>query len=309
VLAHAKGNQQSVTMSLGIPSSLLAVTIIKASKGGLMKNLDCVQFLQWALPRLQMRWPGYRKVRRRICKRIDRRMQQLMIEELAAYRTYLEAHPAEWRTLDTLCPVTISRFYRDKAVFSVLEQQLIPNLIRQAIDRGQRTLKVWSAGCASGEEAYTIALIWQLQLQQHFPGFELEILATDLDPAMGKRIAEACYPHSSIRYLPELWRYQAFMRQQNLYSLKPEYRYPITFRVQDIRCSLPSGRFDLVLCRNLVFTYFSTELQRQVTEQINKVIQPGGALVIGCHESLPERTKGFEVWYEPQRIFQKTADW
>ena len=274
-----------------------------------MKDRDCVQFLQWVLPRLQKRWPGYRKVRRRICKRIDQRMQQLMIEELAAYRTYLETHPAEWRALDTLCPVTISRFYRDKVVFSVLEQQLLPNLIRQAINRGQSILKVWSAGCASGEEAYSIALIWKLQLQRYFPGFELEILATDLDPVMDNRIREACYPYSSIKDLPEHWRHLAFMKQQDLYCLKPEYRHPITFQVQDIRYGLPSERFDLVLCRNLVFTYFSTDLQLQVTKQFNKVIQTGGALVIGCHEKLPERAKGFEVWYEPQRIFRKTADW
>lgn len=274
-----------------------------------MKDHDCVHFLQWALPRLQMRWPGYRKVCRRVCKRIDRRMQQLMIDNLSDYRTYLETYPSEWRMLDTLCPVTISRFYRDKAVFSVLERQLLPNLVHQAIARGQSTLKVWSAGCASGEEAYTIVLIWKLQLQPNFPGFKLETLATDIDPVMGKRITEACYPYSSLRHLPEHWWHQAFMRQQNLYCLKPEYRHRITFRVQDIRNSLPSDRFDLVLCRNLVFTYFSTELQLQVTEQINKVMQPGGALVIGCHENLPEKTKGFEVWYEPCRIFRKAADW
>ena len=273
-----------------------------------MKDRDCVQLLQWALPRLQMRWPGFRKVRRRICRRIDRRMRQLHLEEPAAYRSYLETHPGEWRILDSLCPVTISRFYRDKAVFAVLARQLLPNLIRQAVDRRQTTLKVWSCGCASGEEAYTIALIWQLQLQQQAPGFKLDILATDLDPAMGKRVNEACYPYSSIRYLPEFWRHQVFMKQQDLYCLKPEYKHPITFRVQDIRDSLPSDRFDLVLCRNLVFTYYSTELQRQIAKQINKVMQPGGALVIGCHEKLPERTNGFEEWYRPQRIFRKTTD-
>ncbi|MCW8330935.1 hypothetical protein MD588_19255 [Photobacterium sp. SDRW27] len=244
-----------------------------------MKDYDCVQFLQWAL------------------------------EELADYRTYLEASPGEWRMLDTLCPVTISRFYRDKAVFTALEQQLLPSLIRKAIDHGQNKLKVWSAGCASGEEAYTIALIWKLQLQQYFPGFQLEILATDLDPAMGKRISEACYPYSSIRYLPERWLHQAFLRQHNIYCLKPEYKHPIMFHTQDIRYNQPVDLFDLVLCRNLVFTYFSTKLQHSVTEQINKVMHPGGALVIGCHETLPENVRGFDVWYGPHRIYRKAAYW
>lgn len=75
-----------------------------------MKDTECVEFLQWALPRLHMRWQGFRKVRGQVCKRIGRRIRELNLGEGADYRTYLESHPAEWSVLDDLCRITISRF-------------------------------------------------------------------------------------------------------------------------------------------------------------------------------------------------------
>jgi len=86
-----------------------------------MTDLECILFLQWALPRLRLRWARFRKVRRQVCKRISSRMRELELPDTAAYRSFLEAHPAEWPLLDSLCRVTISRFCRDCAVFLFLE--------------------------------------------------------------------------------------------------------------------------------------------------------------------------------------------
>ncbi|UCG87869.1 MAG: chemotaxis protein CheR, partial [Gemmatimonadota bacterium] len=122
-----------------------------------MRDNDCVAFLQWALPRMQLQWPGFRKVRRQVCKRISRRMQELGIASTAAYRSFLRSNPAEWRTLADLCRVTISRFYRDKAVFHTLASSVLPELMEQAESRGDEVLTAWSAGCGSGEEPYTVA--------------------------------------------------------------------------------------------------------------------------------------------------------
>ena len=93
-----------------------------------MDDRDCVAFLQWALPRLGMRWHGFRKVRHRVCKRIDRRLRELGLRDPDAYRTWLQAHPHEWSTLDSLCTVTISRFARDRMVFAVLQERVLPEL-------------------------------------------------------------------------------------------------------------------------------------------------------------------------------------
>ena len=85
-----------------------------------MNDRECIGFLQWALPKMRMRWSGFRKVRGQVCKRVSRRMAVLALPDATAYRAYLEVTPDEWITLATLCRVTISRFYRDRGVFDHL---------------------------------------------------------------------------------------------------------------------------------------------------------------------------------------------
>lgn len=273
-----------------------------------MKDSECVQFLQWALPRLHMRWPGFRKVRAQVCKRITRRMHQLHIDRFADYRAYLEEHPPEWGVLDALSRVTISRFYRDKAVFDFMESNVLPALAQQATDRRQESLRVWSAGSSSGEEPYTISLVWVLRLQSKFPRLRLEIIATDIEPNMNRRAKVACYLYSSLKNLPVDWREQAFVKQNELFCLKPEYRRDVQFVEQDVRMEMPGGQFDLLLCRNLVFTYYEEAQQRQILDRMLDGIQPGGALAIGIHEELPEDTKGFSLWSERLRVFRKDVE-
>src|SRR5688572_3980003 len=146
-----------------------------------MTDQECVELLQWAALRLRLRWEGFRRVRGQVCKRIGRRIKALGLEGAAAYRARLEAEPAEWEVLDSLCRVTISRFYRDHRVFDVLREELLPALLRDARGRGESVLRIWSAGCASGEEPYTIAVLFRLGLAPAFPELRLELLATDAD--------------------------------------------------------------------------------------------------------------------------------
>ena len=124
-----------------------------------MKDDECVRFLQWALPTLGKRWPGFRKVRRQVCRRIAYRLGELGLDNLAEYRRYLQANPAEWDNLDQLCRVTISRFYRDRWVFDRLGGTVLPELAQAALGRGEKTLRCWSAGCGSVEEPCTLAVI------------------------------------------------------------------------------------------------------------------------------------------------------
>jgi len=98
----------------------------------MLSDSDCVAFLQWALPRLRMRWPGFRKVRKQVCKRIRRRIAALELSGIAAYRQWLEDHPGEWEVLDGMCRITISRFYRDRGVFDALAGEILPGLARRA---------------------------------------------------------------------------------------------------------------------------------------------------------------------------------
>ena len=272
-----------------------------------MKNEQCVRFLQWALPQLGMRWPGFRKVRNQVCKHVDRHIQGLGLPSVEAYQAYLEEHPDEWERLDSLCRITISRFCRDKEVFALLAEEVLPSLVRGVRERGDSRLRIWSAGCGSGEEPYTLAVLWAIELQSQFPEISIEIVATDADPNMMRRCRDACYEFGSLKDLPESWRDRVFAREDDVYCLKPEYQRNIEFLEQDIRRELPVGPFDLVLCRNLVFTYFDAALQLKVLSRIAGAMHDDAALVVGAHEKLPEGTEGLLMWFDKQRIYRKSS--
>jgi len=256
-----------------------------------MPDQDCVGFLQWCLPRLGLRWPGYRKVRRTVCKRVGRRPRELGLGDLDAYRAYLRDHPDEWARLDADCRIPISRFYRDRGVFDYLGRSALPEVAESAAARGRRRLRCWSAGCASGEEVYTLRVLWDLSVQPIRPGVGpgvgFEILGTDADAALLRRAEAARYQGGSLKDLPAAWRDAAFTGDGKAFVLRPEFRRDVAFQEADIRHRQPDGPFDLVLCRNLVFTYFAPGLQAALQRAIAARLAPGGYLAIGAHERLP----------------------
>lgn len=254
-----------------------------------MRALDreCVDLLQWALPRLRLRWRGFRRVRGQVCKRIRRRMGDLGLASAADYRRRLEADPAEWDLLDGLCRITISTFFRDRAVWERLRDEILPAMARLALRRGDPALACWSAGCASGEEPYGIAIVFRLAVAPAFPGLGLSVVATDAEEAVLERARRGCYGPRALRALPPQWIPLAFESRQGALCLRPEFRESVRLRREDIRRAMPGGPFHLVLCRNLAFTYFEDGLQRDVLDGIAARMVQGGILVIGAHESLP----------------------
>jgi chemotaxis protein methyltransferase CheR len=286
-----------------------------------MQDRACISFLQHYLPGLGYRWKGFRKVRKQVCKRIHKRIRELDLADILAYGEYLENHGHERKVLDALCNITISRFYRDKRIFDNMARDVLPSLAEKARQNRQEQIRCWSAGSASGEEPYTLAIIWNMAV---WPGpgsdLSLRITATDRDAHLIERAEKGIYPEGTLKELPREWRKQAFEQackrafeqpseraferavertseedpeqasehKENEYRIKDEYRQDIHFLLQDIRSDLPEGTFDIILCRNLVFTYFREDLQRKVLQRILTRLNPGGYLVIGIHESLPE---------------------
>ncbi|MFP2932399.1 CheR family methyltransferase [Pyxidicoccus sp. 3LG] len=260
-----------------------------------MTDRECVEVLQWAAPRLRLRWDGFRRVRGQVCKRIGRRLKALGLPDAAAYRARLDADPGEWDVLDSLCRVTISRFYRDQHVFDVLRDDLLPALLEARRGGSEDPFRVWSAGCASGEEPYTVGVLFRHGLQPRFPEARLELLATDADAALLERARRGCYPRGSLRELPPEWARLAFPDMDaDEPCIAPAYREGLTFLCQDLRSQVLEGPFHLVLCRNVAFTYFAPPLQREVLAKLVERLVPGGLLVIGGHESLPESDTDLE---------------
>lgn len=259
-----------------------------------MKDTACIRFLQHVMPTLRLQWCGFRKVRKQVCKRVERRIKELGLSGFDAYGEYLEHKRGELAVLDGMCRITISRFYRDKEIFEHLIEAVFPELAEKARSKGERRLRIWSAGCASGEEPYTLSILWQMDLAAKFPELKAVIVATDSHPELLSRAEKACYRYSSLKELPKPWLANAFYIDNSRYCLKREYQKAVTFLRQDIRDEMPEEQFDIILCRNLVFSYFDDALQRRVLEKMQKRLKAGGYLLIGTHESLPEEVTEFE---------------
>ncbi len=264
-----------------------------------------MQFLQWCLPRLGLRWPGFRKVRSRVYKRLKRRLHELGLPSLDAYESYLTDHAEEWPLLSSLCWMPITRFYRDRSVFQLLETDILPQLVQLVGEGREKQLRCWSAGCASGEEPHTLAILWRHRFAQRHPTLEFRVVATDIDPQAIHRALRGCYHWSSMKELPADWQAEAFDVSGEELCLKDEYLTTVSFLVQDLRESVPDGIFQLILCRNLAFTYFDETSQEETLRRLLDKLAPGGALIIGKLENLPKGTTGLQEWFPHSGVYRK----
>jgi chemotaxis protein methyltransferase CheR len=154
-------------------------------------------------------------------------------------------------------------------------------------------VRAWSAGCASGEEAYTLVLLWDLAMLEP----ELEVLATDVHEPVLARARAARYEPSSLRELPATVRERGFdAAPEGGLVVRSEHRRRVTVARHDLHEPPPAGPFDLVLCRNVAFTYFAPDAQPAVLAHLAAALRPGGALVLGLHEALSDPAPGFAPW-------------
>lgn len=285
-----------------------------------MADEDCIRFLRTVLPELGYRWSGFRKVRRQVCRRVRRRFAELGLPSWEAYRIRLGADPEERAVFDRLCRVTISRFFRDRHLWRVLGEEALPRIARPLEQTGGGPLDVWSAGCASGEEPNSLALLWHRELAARFCSVRLRILATDVDPHLLVRARRAIYPRGSLREVPEDWRCEAFeeVTGERGREEEPELRLTggartvcreaVRWVVHDLRSAPPGRDFRLILCRNLVFTYFDRDTRARVGQVLLDRLCSGGFLAIGGHEKLPgrlTRSGRLEPWPGERRLWRK----
>ncbi|HEY7491691.1 MAG TPA: CheR family methyltransferase [Candidatus Tectomicrobia bacterium] len=273
-----------------------------------MSDTEYVGFLRACLPRFGLRWQGFRQVRGQVIKRLKRRLRALHLQDLSAYTTYLEHHFEEWSIVESFCRISVSRFFRNREVFETLRTDVLPRLAQLVRTRHECVLRCWSAGCASGEEAYSLQMLWRLCLLSQFPDLRLDIVATDVDRHLLERARHGWYPQSSVRELPPEWLAAGFDRLDHGYVVRQAFRTGVWFIEQDIRQEMPPGRFHLVLCRNLVFTYFLPPVQREILAHLATHLVPVGMLVVGQHETLPPDGQPVVAYAAPHGIFQKPVD-
>lgn len=252
-----------------------------------------------------MRWCGFPRIRSQVCKRLERRLRELGIQNLNSYRSFLEENPEESGRVDFMCRVTISHFFRDRAVFEALRLQVLPEPAMAAKESGRVVIKSWSAGCASGEEVYTLKIIAQDISSRNYAALPLEITATDYDPEMLTRARHGLYSRGSLKALPARWLNEAFDRAGEMFLVKDRFPDGITWLQQVIRREAPRGPLDIVPCRNLVFTCLEIQLQVEILERLASALHPGGALVLGTRESLPTLAGEFSPWLEKLRVYRR----
>jgi chemotaxis protein methyltransferase CheR len=192
-----------------------------------MNDKACIKFLHHYLPKPGYRWKGFRKVRKKVCKRINKRIKELDVGNIQDYSEYLENHCEEMKVLDAICNITISRFYRDMGVFDIIAQDVFPALAEKARQDQQEQIRCWSAGSASGEEPYTLTIIWEMAVLPE-PGrdLSLQIIATDRNAHLIERAEKGIFPGGTLKELPQEWQKQAFEKKENPLPQPGVYLFP-----------------------------------------------------------------------------------
>lgn len=227
-------------------------------------------------------WSGYRKVRKGVKKRVRRHMEHLGCSTVEQYLLTLSRQPGAKAACEQCLRVTISRFFRDRQLWQALEERILPDLAR----RFPPPIRIWSAGCACGEEPYSLAMVWD-----RLAGMPaLKLLATD---AIGECLARArsgIYPQSSLKEVPDevRKRYFAAQKRGRRFLVRSHRLAPVCWLRHDLLGPPPEGApFHMILLRNNLLTYHQGADLHSAFGRIIGALAPGGCLVTGAHERLP----------------------
>jgi two-component system CheB/CheR fusion protein len=233
-----------------------------------------------------------------LLQHIAYRMLATMTPTMQDYLGYLTAVSAEAEELVKALLVTYTHFFRDPDVFAYLKGTLLPELLARAQDRG-RTLRFWAAGCATGEEAYSLAMLLADLLDAAFSEWHIKIFATDLSEAAIAFARRGVYTENSLTGLPLEYRARFFERVDHGYRIARILRQRVVFGQLDLSRSIPFPEIDLILCRN-VLSYFTPDVQQQVLNQFAFSLYPAGYLLLGKAEAVRP----------PQRLYEPVSrDW
>ena len=238
-----------------------------------------------------------------ILRRISRRMAVAHVASLRDYSDYLRAHPEEITELVKAFLIKVTGFFRDPEAFDFLKQTVLPELIDRARENG-RIMRVWSAGCATGEEAYSMALLIADALGPNLPEWSVKIFATDLAADAIAFARRGLYPETVLSDLPDVYRQRYFERVDHGYRISKMLRETVIFGEQDISRGVPFPRIDLVVCRNLLI-YLKPELQETVLDLFAYSLhQSHGYLFLGKAETARPTKALFELVNKRWKIYR-----
>jgi chemotaxis protein methyltransferase CheR len=231
--------------------------------------------------------------------RLARRLRSLGIASFDDYVRFLELEPAEWEHCTNALTTNVTAFYREEHHFGILAEHA-----RKAA-AGTPSFRVWSAGCSTGEEPYTIAMCLTEVLGQRF-----QVLATDLDTQVIATAREGVYPLASVLRLPEARQKRFFLRGSGRFEGRARVRPEIASRVEFMRLNLMDaewpveGELDAIFCRN-VMIYFDKPTQRRLVERFAGLLKPNGLFFAGHAESLLDQGRCFRL--RGQTVYERVG--
>ncbi|PIQ22372.1 MAG: hypothetical protein COW65_03580 [Cytophagales bacterium CG18_big_fil_WC_8_21_14_2_50_42_9] len=238
-----------------------------------------------------------------LIRRISRRMAITNTSSFVNYLDYLQLHPEEVETLSKEFLIGVTKFFRDAEAFDVIAKQVLPNIV-EGKNAGEQ-LRIWVAACASGEEAYSLAILVREYLDLINKELEVKVFASDIDRDAIDSAGTGIYPEGSLTEIPAEYREKYFVEEEGKFRIAPRIRRMVIFAQHNVINDPPFSRMDLVSCRNMLI-YLSPQLQNKVIGKFHYALQVGGYLFLGPSESLGEFTDFAEV-HKKWRIFRNTT--
>ena len=239
-------------------------------------------------------------------RRIERRMAMASIRagDSQRYLALLNKDPAELDHLAKDLLIHVTQFFRDPKVFDLLSATVLPNLIRDLPP--DRALRVWVAGCSTGEETYSLAILLHEQVAATGRNVKLQIFASDVDDDAITCARTGFYPDSIAAQVTPVRLGRFFSKEDDGYRVSPDLRASIVFTVQDVLVDPPFSRIDLVSCRNLLI-YLGPDAQKKVISLFHFAIRDDGVLLLGNAETLGKPDGHFEVIDEKERLYRRVG--
>ncbi|MEN6489510.1 MAG: CheR family methyltransferase [Smithella sp.] len=228
-------------------------------------------------------WQGYRKVRKRVIKRLVRHMQQLDIRDVDDYREKIRSAAEIRQKTQQLMAVSISRFFRDRPLWKCIKDKLIPEILSGKPAR----VNVWSAGCALGQEIYSFKMLWLLLQDESIPLPPLSLVATDINRECLDKAAGGEYDEHVVKTLPENYLKRFFLYDRGRYFVIDDLKQDITWQLHDLMSiTPPKDYFHIIFLRNNLLTYYKKEFHEGPVNRCIDALTRGGYLIVGARENI-----------------------
>jgi two-component system CheB/CheR fusion protein len=239
-----------------------------------------------------------------IQRRVERRMGLHRLEAITDYVRYLRENPAERELLFQELLIGVTSFFRDAAAWDQLRTEVLPAWMRRCADGA--VLRAWVSGCSTGEEAYSLGIVFQETLAELKPAknLSLQIFATDLDHTAIARARQGLYPSNITSDVSAKRLARFFLQENGGYRVRKEVRDLVVFATQSVTRDPPFTKLDLLTCRNLLI-YLTQELQRKLVPLFHYALAPGGVLFLGSAETIGEFAGLFEELPGKRRLYRR----